>query len=88
MGKANIYLILIVIIIPVFFVSGQNKRTSVFSKKNTQLHVSMQKYIPENSIENIKILCVNNSTIIYKTGLRKVNHNSVENSGVSQFVIL
>ena len=76
MGKANIYLILIVIIIPVFFVSGQNGKientTNVFSENNIQLLDSFHKSFSENKIRNIKILSDNNSSIVYETDLRGV----------------
>lgn len=58
MGKANKYLILIVIIIPVFFVSHLNKKinntTTTLYKNSNQQIVAVQKEIPKNSKETLK----------------------------------
>lgn len=71
MGKANKYLILIVIIIAVYIVSIQKKKTDINTIAVGSNVEALQQVISENFIENSKTLTESNTAGIFKTDFQK-----------------
>ena len=89
MGKANIYLILVVIIIPFFLVLLQNKRTknaltALHSNVVQTLHILQQKF-PQKFEVNTQIVIDENYLVKKLTNYRNLFSKSIVAGGSKQY---